>query len=55
MSHLYQAIVSMPTVVITPPKHPNFSIRITSAPALLAARAADNPSNTEVHMIVSEM
>ncbi len=33
----------MPTVVITPPKHPNLSIRMTSAPALRAARAADSP------------
>ena len=42
-TYLYQAMVSIPTVVITPPKHPNFSIRITSAPALLAAKAADKP------------
>ena len=36
-------MVSIPTVVMTPPKHPNFSMRMTSAPALLAAKAADRP------------
>ena len=31
------------TVVMTPPKQPNLSMRMTSAPALLAASAADSP------------
>ena len=31
------------TVVMTPPKQPNLSMRMVSAPALLAASAADSP------------
>mmetsp|Transcript_34069 Transcript_34069/g.90801 ORF Transcript_34069/g.90801 Transcript_34069/m.90801 type:complete len:214 (+) Transcript_34069:1190-1831(+) len=42
-SYLYQPSVSMPTVEITPPKHPNRSTNKTSAPAFLAAMAAESP------------
>ena len=34
----------MPTVVITPPKHPNFSMIVTFPPARLAAMAAESPA-----------
>ena len=42
-SYLYQPMVSIPTVVMTPPKQPNRSSSTTSAPALRAPSAADNP------------
>jgi hypothetical protein len=37
----------MPTVVITPPKHPKRSSSIVSAPARRAAIAADSPAGPE--------
>ena len=36
-------MVSIPTVVMTPPKHPNLSHKIVSAPALAALIAALKP------------
>ena len=42
-SYLYQAKVSIPTVVITPPKHPNLSHKMVSAPDRAELMAALNP------------
>jgi hypothetical protein len=46
-TNLYHPSVSMPTVVITPPKHPKRSSSIVSAPARRAAIAADSPAGPE--------
>eukprot|EP00038_Savillea_parva_P007678 m.171810 g.171810 ORF g.171810 m.171810 type:complete len:338 (-) comp13428_c0_seq1:398-1411(-) len=43
-SYRYQPSVSIPTVVMTPPKHPYRSRRIVSAPVRRAASAADSPA-----------
>ena len=42
-SYRYQAMVSIPTVVMTPPKQPNLSQRMVSAPALALEIAAERP------------
>jgi hypothetical protein len=43
-SYRYQPNVYIPTVVITPPKHPYFYIISVCAPARLDAIAADKPA-----------